>query len=139
MIITFSRFTAWPSDKSSWAPCFGFSNFSPVGGKKGCSHLGYGPLRYILWSFAERNSKTMLFKPTNNEKFVCAPFWPQALEMLTLRGYLADRLNIIIKLFSINRTGGQFELKMMKYDTKIVFLLLNSVGYKNYRIHTRKS
>lgn len=81
----------------------------------------------------------MLFKPTNNEKFVCAPFWPQALEMLTLRGYLADRLNIIIKLFPINRTGGQFELKMMKYDTKIVFLLLNSVGYKNYRIHTRKS
>ena len=98
-----------------------------------------GPLRNILWSFAERNSKTMLFKPTNNEKFVCAPLWPQALEMLTLRGYLADGLNIIIKLFSINRTGGQFELKMMKYDTKIVLLLLNSFGYKNYRIHTRKS
>lgn len=98
-----------------------------------------GPLRNILWSFTERNSKTMLFKPTNNEKFVCAPFWPQALEMLTLRGYLADGLNIIIKLFSINRTGGQFELKMMKYDTKIVLLLLNSFGYKNYRIHTRKS
>lgn len=115
------------------------ATFHQLGEKKVVATLDTD--RYVIFYEVspKETARRCFSSQQNNEKFVCAPFWPQALEMLTLRGYLADRLNIIIKLFSINRTGGQFELKMMKYDTKIVFLLLNSVGYKNYRIHTRKS
>ena len=121
MIITFSRFTAWPSDENSllWFQQL----FTSYEKEKVVATLDTqsleGPLRYASWIFTERNSKTMLFKATNNAQFVCAPFWPQALEMPTLRGYLADRLNIIIKLFSINRTGG---LKMMKCDCRVSFV-----------------
>lgn len=94
-----------------------------------------GPLHNVSWIFTERNSKTMLFKATNNEKFVHALLTPSFRD-------LVDRLNIIIKLFSISRTGG---LKMIKYYTVtlihalFLLLLFNPSWYQKYSMHTCKS